>query len=230
MNNKQIIWSNYDLNYEDFREQIEEAYPDYSEDEKLQLMYEINNDYLDDERMNLDIDLGQPILVIADLGLWDGRKSGYKEIMSGNIKDCLYSDNDYNTWYLDKDGDFCCDSIHHDGTNHYRYRVFRYGLLEDERYELMGKIYNGSATEDDIQQYTRRIGDEIAKVYGWEIPPEPERMTDTNIGRMPLSDYREIKAVQFGFDNYEEMYNSGHRFGHGLDEAPTAKTVKDYER
>ena len=36
---RHMIWSNYDLDIEDFRDQIEEAYPDYSEEEKLQVMY-----------------------------------------------------------------------------------------------------------------------------------------------------------------------------------------------
>ena len=49
-------------------------------------MYEINNRYLDDERVNLNIQLDQPILVIADLGLWNGRRTGYQEISSGNIR------------------------------------------------------------------------------------------------------------------------------------------------
>ena len=44
---RHMIWSNYDLDIEDFRDQIEEAYPDYSEEEKLQVMYEINNDFFD---------------------------------------------------------------------------------------------------------------------------------------------------------------------------------------
>ena len=68
-------------------------------------MYEINNDYLGDERMNLNIQLDRPILVIGDLGLWNGRRSGYKEIESGNIRDCLYADTDYSTWYVDRLGD-----------------------------------------------------------------------------------------------------------------------------
>lgn len=44
---------------------------------------------------------------------------GYKEIPSGNIRDCLYSDTDYSTWYVDRLGDLRCDAIHHDGTNFY---------------------------------------------------------------------------------------------------------------
>ena len=84
---KHIIWSNYDLDYEDWRGDLEAEYPELSEDERISLMYEINGHYLDDERMNLNVQLSQPILVIGDLGLWNGRRMGYKEIPSGNIRD-----------------------------------------------------------------------------------------------------------------------------------------------
>ena len=111
-----LIWSNYHLDFEDWREDLEAEYPDLSESELMEMMYERNNDYLSDERINLDIPLSQPILVIGDLGLWFGRRSGYKEIPSGNIRDCLFSDTDYTTWYVDKLGDLRCDAVHHDGT------------------------------------------------------------------------------------------------------------------
>lgn len=80
---RHVIWSNYSLDYEDWRDDLEADYPDLSEDERISLMYEINGDYLDDERMNLDVQLSQPILVVGDLGLWNGRRMGYKEIPSG---------------------------------------------------------------------------------------------------------------------------------------------------
>lgn len=99
--NRHLIWSNYDLDYEDWKDELEAEYPEKTEYERMELMYEINGDYLDDERCNLNIPLSQPILVIADLGRWNGRFSGYKEIKSGNIRDCLYSDTDYSTWYED---------------------------------------------------------------------------------------------------------------------------------
>lgn len=92
-----LIWSNYDIDYEDWRDDLEAEHPDMTEDERISLMYDINNDYLDDERCNLDIQLSRPILIIGDLGRWNGRVMGYKEIKSGNIKDCLYSDTDYST-------------------------------------------------------------------------------------------------------------------------------------
>ena len=82
------IWSNYDLNLDDWQEFFDESYPESTEDERYNMMYEFNNDYLDDERINLDIDLEKPILVIATLGLWNGIKSGYKEIESGHFVRC----------------------------------------------------------------------------------------------------------------------------------------------
>ena len=95
---RHIIWSN-DIDYDDWREDLEEQYPDLTETERMELMYEMNGDYLDDKRSNLDIQLSRPILVVGDLGLWHGRRMGYKEIPSGNIRDCLYSerDMDYST-------------------------------------------------------------------------------------------------------------------------------------
>ena len=107
---KFTIWSN-NLDYDDWKNDLEELYPDYSDEDRISLMYDINNEYLEDERVNLDIQLDRPILVIADLGLWNGRFSGYKEIGSGRISDCLYSNTDYCTWYVDGYGDLRCDAV-----------------------------------------------------------------------------------------------------------------------
>ena len=168
--NKHIIWSDYALDYEDWRGVLESEYPDLSENERVALMYEMNGDYLDDERANLNIQLPQPIIVIGDLGLWYGRRMGYKEIESGNISDCLYSDTDYSTWYVDKLGDLRCDAIHHDGTNHLLYRTYKPGVTESQIDLLKEKLYRGIATRADITRVTRRLGDDIAKVYGFSIP------------------------------------------------------------
>ena len=169
---RHVIWSNYDLDYEDWRDDLEAEYPDLTEDERMALMYEINGDYLDDERANLNIQLSHPILVVGDLGLWYGRRTGYKEIESGNIRDCLYPerDDEYVTWYVDKQGDLRCEAIHHDGTNHYLYRTYKDGVRESQIDLLKEKLYRGIATRADITRITRRLGDDIAKVYGFSIP------------------------------------------------------------
>ena len=162
---KITIWSN-NLDYSDWKDDLEELYPDYSNEDRISLMYDINNEYLEDERVNLDIQLDRPILVIADLGLWNGRFSGYKEIGSGRISDCLYSNTDYCTWYVDGYGDLRCDAVHHDGTNHYLYRTYKENVSDTQIENLKNKIYEGTVTRRDITRITRRIGDAIAEVYG----------------------------------------------------------------
>ena len=158
------IWSNI-LDYDEWKDDLEEQYPDYSDEARYSLMYDINNEYLEDERMNLNIQLDRPILVIADFGLWNGRLSGYKEIKSGRISDCLYSDTDYSTWYVDGYGDLRCDAVHHDGTNHYLYRTYKENASDTQIENLKNKIYEGTVTRRDITRVTRRIGDAIAELY-----------------------------------------------------------------
>lgn len=101
-------------------------------------------------------------------------KTSPKEIESGNIRDCLYSQYDFTTWYVDKDGDLRCDDVHHDGTNHYLYRVYKNSATQEEREDLKDKIYMGIATAKDIAHITDHLGDEIGKVYGWVFPQKRE--------------------------------------------------------
>ena len=96
-NDRHIIWSNVNLDLDDWRDDMKEQLaengysPDeITEDRLYEEMLETNSSYLDDERVNLNIQEAQPIIVIADLGRWNGRFQGYKMIESGNIKDCLY--------------------------------------------------------------------------------------------------------------------------------------------
>ena len=168
---RHIIWTDY-LDYDDWKEDLEAQYPELSANERMNLMYEINGTYFQDEKTNLDIHLSRPILVVGDLGLWHGRRMGYKEISSGNIRDCLYSERDIDsaTWYVDKNGDLRCDAVHHDGTNHYLYRTYKDGVSDTQIDNLKEKLYRGIATRADITRVTRRLGDEIAHVYGFPIP------------------------------------------------------------
>lgn len=73
-------------------------------------------------------------------------------------------------WYVDRNGDFRCDDTHHDGTNHYLYRVYKDNVSQAQKDRLKEKIYNGTATRADVVRVTRRLGDEIGKVYGWSFP------------------------------------------------------------
>jgi len=166
---RHIIWSNLHMDFGAWKDDLIQEYPTYSEDALYEKMVDINNEYLNDERMNLDIQLSMPIIVIADLGLWNGSRSAYKDINSGNIKDCLYSSTDMTEWYVDKNGDFRADAVHHDGTNSYLYRVFKENVSDEMIENFKGKILRGSLTEEDINKYTDKIGDRIAQVYGFDI-------------------------------------------------------------
>ena len=46
-----------------------------------------------------------------------------------------------------------------------------------------------------------------------------DKMVKTNIGEIPIEDYRDIKARQLGFDDYDDMVSKGYH----LDEDPKVK-------
>ena len=162
MSKRHIIWSS-EIDLKDWTDYLEEEHPNVtSESEQYDLIYRLNNEYLYDERANLHKNANGRILVIADLGLWDGRVKGYK-ILSENIADILYSDCDYVEWYSDGKN-IKATAHHHDGTNYYTYRVIR----EDRNIDaLLTAIRKGTASNHQIGYYTESLHPYIAKVYGW---------------------------------------------------------------
>ena len=155
-----------------FCEELNVEYDGYdpeSESDLYQWAMETNDSYLDDERTNLDIDMGMPIICIGDLGRWNGRVPGYRMVDSGNIKDCLYSDADFTEWYVNAYGNLRATASHHDGVNFYLYRVFKEGVTAEQINNFQNKILNGAITKADITRYTKRLGDAIADVYGFDF-------------------------------------------------------------
>ena len=163
-NRKHIIWTN-DINLDDWRDDILAENPDADEHTIFATAYEINGDYLDDEKANLNVTVDAPIIMILDLDLWNGHRYGYK-LMGQNIADCLdcYTCGDYVTFYVDEDGEFKCDDSHHDGTNCYTFRKVKADAPDSFNYAVV----DGEATKEDMLAYTEPLGGEIAKVYGWE--------------------------------------------------------------
>ena len=124
--------------------------------------------WFDDERGNLDsVDEHSGLIAIADVGRWNGRCSGYKEVK--NLADVLYSDCDYEKVYVDSNGDLRKDESHHDGSNSILYRYWKDGLTEEQRENFLSKIYNGECTQKDITRYTRKAGLGIANAFGWTV-------------------------------------------------------------
>ena len=169
---KHIIWGNRNLDVDDWMD----AYKEFLEINKIDgdpndedalynYMIETNDIYLDDERVNLNKKVDGRILVIADLGLWNGRKQGYK-ILGNQISDILYDeDGEYLEWYGDG-YNIKATSHHHDGCNLYLYRIIRENRNINN---LLSDIYNGKKiTRQKINYYTKSLYPEVAKIYGWK--------------------------------------------------------------
>lgn len=115
---------------------------------------ELADMYYDDLKHNLSvITFDEDLICIADLGLWSGRKSGYKEL-GYNARDVLSAfSGDYIKLYSDG-YDLCGEDCHHDGTNYYTFRVFKPNVNRDL---FLEKIYNGTVSKRDMTRYTRSI-------------------------------------------------------------------------
>lgn len=174
---KHTIWSNYSLELnldwcQDIREIWETNGIDPStkfENDYIDEMYRLNSEYLDDERCNLNIPTEGRIIEIADIGLWNGRRTAYKLLDSHNINACLEfeKDCDFAEWYVDRYNDLRSSQTHHDGSHFIRYREVKPTTTSDQLDVLCWKIYNGKATARDIIRYTRSLGKRIKQIYGW---------------------------------------------------------------
>ena len=140
---------------------------DLSPEEKIETeeMYRAN-DYQDLFDEFKTCTLPSDIIVIADLGLWNGRHSASKRLPN-KLEETLYSDCDYMKWYCDEN-DYRCDATHHDGTNHYLYRMWKEDIEEDEKEEFEDIIFRGYPTKEEIEKYTVSLRPVIANLFGWE--------------------------------------------------------------
>lgn len=158
---KHVIWQNYEINEEDWFDDYIEQHPDVYETDISVLEYatQCNEEYLEDERTNLDIKLDHPIVIFADIGLWFGRRRGYR-VIGSNISDCLNfeKDCDYAEWYVE-DGDLKSRQTHHDGTN---LLVYRELLVDEDEFDEL--LYDDKF---DPEKHCRKIGNKVSEVYGW---------------------------------------------------------------
>lgn len=95
-----------------------------------------------------------PVIAIASLGLWTGRRDGGK---SGKLGDLIYlACEDYNYLYYDReDGTFKLNAHHHDGTNYFTfYQLTKKG---QEYLERHGDTREAHHHVDTTKGYTKRI-------------------------------------------------------------------------
>lgn len=130
--------------------------------------YFLGQTWFEAEKSNLEsVDENCGLIAIADVGRWNGRFSGYKEVK--NLADVLYSSCDYERVYVDSNGDLRKEESHHDGSNSILYRYWKEGLTDEQKDNFLAKIYNRECTSKDITRYTRKAGLGIANAMGWTV-------------------------------------------------------------
>lgn len=181
MKKNKIIYSNE--NFESLRqdaiENILENHNEWLEDgEKEMTASDISESDIYDE-MNfidelnykdtlscLDKELDDRILVLADLGLWKGRRMGYRELGSNLSEVLKLGYHDYATVYVEG-SQLKARDVHHDGTNIYTFRQWKPEVSEESRQSLLNKIYNGTASDKEIYRKTISLGRKVSEIYGW---------------------------------------------------------------
>ena len=124
--------------------------------------------YFEDEESNLNVKIDTDILAIADLGLWNGRKHGYK-VIGNNLSSILRVWDSCDTIEIGVDkGNVVGTGYHHDGTNYITFRKFKEGITEKARDKVIEAIYNNSDNEESlIKRNTRSLAPEVNAIYGW---------------------------------------------------------------
>ena len=149
----------------DVKELLEEDAVENITEEKItdEMYFQIDQSF-EDERSNLFKIIDGRILAIASMGLWNGRKSGYK-ILGNNLNEVLTSSIgcDEKEVYCDAYNVYA-EGYHHDGRNYVEFREIR----EDRNIEnLLYKIYSGQeVTRREINYYTRSLRPYVKAVYG----------------------------------------------------------------
>lgn len=148
----------------EYRKDEEEDDPENVTDrEVMDYMSDTASIYFDDERSNLNKCLSGRVIAIADLGLWDGRRQGFK-ILSNNLNAIFAIGEDSNHWY-DDGKDIRANMIHHDGTNRILFRELR---DEKDCTNFLDRIYRGEEiSRRTLAYYTRSLHNYVKEIYGW---------------------------------------------------------------
>ena len=175
---KNIIYSSdpYDFNEDEMREswlesaeandwEIPEDGP--SDDEIWQEWYDQNERDWDDIEWEVEChDERGSYLIIASLGLWNGRFDGGKIIdgyLTEAIRACF---EDYNKVYW-QDKNLKVEAIHHDGTNHFIIKKLTDRGIEfynNHEWEMDDRTMHQKLFKD--AHYSHSV-DFFARIYGW---------------------------------------------------------------
>lgn len=104
-----------------------------------------------------DIELDNEIIVIGERNFWNGKQLVVNRLHSNNISSVFHCFRDVSdhSWYVDEENELCCDYRHHDGTNHYTFRMLKAGLDVDDFYD---GLHNSNNPRVYAEENTVSIG------------------------------------------------------------------------
>lgn len=164
-----IFQSSLFSNIEDYKESYDEVLEENEYDEEQfsleDYFYESINLWFDDEKMNLNKQLDNNIIALANLGLWNGRAVGYKELGSNlnNVMD-FFGGDDVEIYFDGKN--IRAVAPHHDGRNYILLREIRSDIDEEA---FLQKVYDGKIDINNMKQlgrYTKPLN-QVKEIYGW---------------------------------------------------------------
>lgn len=125
-----------------------------------------NKRFLDYERQRLAVSAGNTIILIGFLDDEDDKTAGYKLIRSGLISDCLHSENEKVTWYIDPHNDMRC-AVNHGllGSTNYLYRVVGDDVTPEQLKAFLSEILDGHIDRERIEAVTAPLGSKVRNAY-----------------------------------------------------------------
>ncbi len=135
-----------------------------NDDKLLNYLYEDINMFYEDEKINLNQKTDNNIIAIASMGLWNGRKTGYK-ILGNNLNEILqsFSCEEFKIFYDGYNIKF--EGYHHDGNN---YILFREIKNSDNIECFTDLIYNNkNYSNNQLNYYTKSLRSYVKNIYGW---------------------------------------------------------------
>jgi len=212
MKNTHLIWKR-DYSLEDYKDYIEEdlipqwekanhakfqggvnEFMEYHADYCDEKVYSLHYSYLDDERNNLNKETKGEIICIENLGDKDCDYSMERY----NVANCLHNRHDTNMdiYYVEEENGVL-EYKAKDAYNDYLFRELKPDLTNEETKTLLDLIESGKATIEEINKYTLPLGQEIQKVYGFDInkPQMPQEYSVQELNAFFYNNFDSAKDV-----------------------------------
>jgi len=139
----------------------EEDGENYTEDQIETFVGDDNNLWYDDVKDNLNVPLDGKILVIANLGRWNGKFNGYK-ILNNNLNSILSNLGCDEVHYYSDGKNIRAEGYHHDGTNYYLFREIKDNVDIDK---LTDAIYNNKEISTRVLSYYTKSLAPYVKIF-----------------------------------------------------------------